>query len=70
MIRTLIFGAIAGYVGKKLYDDGKLTEFKDDLVARYGDAKAELADKTADATRTPTTPAMTSPSVASATNFN
>ena len=42
MIRTLIFGAIAGYVGKKLYDDGKLTEFKDDLVARYGEAKAKL----------------------------
>lgn len=34
MIRTLIFGAIAGYVGKKLYDEGKLTEFKNDLTAR------------------------------------
>jgi len=45
MIRTLIFGAIAGYVGKKLYDDGKLTEFKDDLVARYNDAKAKLEDQ-------------------------
>ena len=44
MIRTLIFGAIAGYVGKKLYDEGKLTEFKNDLVARYSDAKAEIAD--------------------------
>ena len=45
MIRTLIFGAIAGYVGKKLYDEGKLTEFKDDLVARYDQAKADLAAK-------------------------
>ncbi|MDO7834278.1 hypothetical protein Q4610_04395 [Sphingobium sp. HBC34] len=48
MIRTLIFGAIAGYVGKKLYDDGKLTEFKDDLVARYHDAKANLDAQRAD----------------------
>ncbi|MGJ8481303.1 hypothetical protein [Sphingobium yanoikuyae] len=45
MIRTLIFGAIAGYVGKKLYDDGKLTEFKDDLVARYNEARAKLEDQ-------------------------
>lgn len=45
MLRTLIFGAIAGYVGKKLYDEGKLNEFKDDIVARYSQAKAELADK-------------------------
>ena len=44
MIRTLIFGAIAGYVGKKLYDEGKLTEFKDDLVARYNEAKTKLED--------------------------
>jgi hypothetical protein len=49
MIRTLIFGAIAGYVGKKLYDEGKLTEFKDDLVARYNEAKADLAEKRGDA---------------------
>lgn len=47
MIRTLIFGAIAGYVGKKLYDEGKLTEFKDDIVARYGQAKADLDEKRA-----------------------
>ncbi|NWK98202.1 hypothetical protein DM806_21555 [Sphingobium lactosutens] len=45
MIRTLIFGAIAGYVGKKLYDEGKLTEFKDDLVTRYNEAKAKLEDQ-------------------------
>ncbi|KKW92967.1 MULTISPECIES: hypothetical protein [Sphingobium] len=54
MIRTLIFGAIAGYVGKKLYDEGKLTEFKDDLVARYNDAKANLA-----ARETETAPVIT-----------
>ena len=30
---------------RKLYDDGKLTEFKDDLVARYNDAKAKLEDQ-------------------------
>ncbi|MBV2150491.1 hypothetical protein KRZ98_20005 [Sphingobium sp. AS12] len=45
MIRTLIFGAIAGYVGKKLYDDGKLDQFRDDLVSRYNQAKADLADQ-------------------------
>ncbi|WP_340265388.1 hypothetical protein [Sphingobium mellinum] len=43
MIRTLIFGAIAGYVGKKLYDEGKLTEFKDDLVSRYNQARGDLS---------------------------
>ncbi|WP_420145231.1 hypothetical protein [Sphingobium sp.] len=65
MIRTLIFGAIAGYVGKKLYDDGKLTEFKDDLVARYNEAKANLADQRADseapasAATAPTAPLVT-----------
>lgn len=42
MIRTLIFGAIAGYVGKKFYDEGKLTEFKNDLVSRYNQAKSNL----------------------------
>ncbi|HUD92746.1 hypothetical protein [Sphingobium sp.] len=47
MIRTLIFGAIAGYVGKKLYDEGKLTEFKDDLVTRYNEAKTKLEDQRA-----------------------
>ena len=45
MIRTLIFGAIAGHVGKKLYDDGKLDQFRDDLVARYNQAKADLSDQ-------------------------
>lgn len=45
MIRTLIFGAIAGYVGKKLYDEGKLTQFKEDLVSRYNQAKTDLAEK-------------------------
>ena len=59
MIRTLIFGAIAGYVGKKLYDEGKLTEFKNDLVTRYNDAKADLADQRA--------PSATSSSISSPT---
>lgn len=39
MIRTLIFGAIAGYVGKKLYDDGKIDAFRDDLVKRFNELK-------------------------------
>ena len=43
MIRTLIFGAIAGYVGKKLYDEGKLTEFKDDLVSRYHQVRDDIS---------------------------
>lgn len=46
MIRTLIFGAIAGYVGKKLYDEGKLTEFKQDLVSRYNQARDDLSHRT------------------------
>ncbi len=45
MIRTLIFGAIAGYVGKKLYDDGKLTEFKDDLLTRLNIDSDKVAAK-------------------------
>lgn len=63
MIRTLIFGAIAGYVGKKLYDEGKLTEFKDDLVARYNQAKAEIADQRATETVPPVPVTPTSPAV-------
>lgn len=43
MIRTLIFGAIAGYVGKKLYDEGKLTTFKNDLAKRVDTLKADYA---------------------------
>ncbi len=46
MIRTLIFGAIAGYVGKKLYDEGKLTEFKEDLVGRYNQVRGDLSSRT------------------------
>lgn len=60
MIRTLIFGAIAGYVGKKLYDDGKLTAFKNDLVTRYHEAKADLADQGADTPSAPSTPPLAS----------
>lgn len=62
MIRTLIFGAIAGYVGKKLYDEGKLTEFKDDIVARYGEAKAKLDEQRVETATTPAVPLVT-PSV-------
>jgi len=72
MIRTLIFGAIAGYVGKKLYDEGKLTEFKDDLVSRINQARGDLSARTGhssnlgtgsnstglDASSTSSTPAM------------
>ncbi len=64
MIRTLIFGAIAGYVGKKLYDEGKLTEFKDDIVRRYETAKSDLeAQKSGTATSviTPSAPLTTAP---------
>lgn len=53
MLRTLIFGAIAGYVGKKLYDEGKLTEFKEDLVGRYNQAKADIAEKRSDSDYAP-----------------
>jgi hypothetical protein len=64
MIRTLIFGAIAGYVGKKLYDDGKLTEFKNDLVTRYNEAKASIAEQRAEVE--PTTAPLISPSTSPA----
>ena len=64
MIRTLIVGAIAGYVGKKLYDEGKLTEFKNDLVSRYNDAKVKLDEQRADgATTSPIVSSSTAPSV-------
>jgi hypothetical protein len=54
MIRTLIFGAIAGYVGKKLYDEGKLTDFKNDLTARLN----LDPDPAAPATTAATTPGV------------
>jgi hypothetical protein len=58
MIRTLIFGAIAGYVGKKLYDEGKLTEFKNDLVTRYNDAKVKLDEQRAASDSSSTSPVI------------
>ncbi len=73
MIRTLIFGAIAGYVGKKLYDEGKLTEFKEDLVTRYNKARDDISNRTGNSTSsslggsnmspaiTPTQPRHTAP---------
>ncbi|SCW69159.1 hypothetical protein SAMN02927924_02179 [Sphingobium faniae] len=60
MIRTLIFGAIAGYVGKKLYDEGKLTAFRNDLATRYNEAKAHIAVQRADE-RSPNPASSTSP---------
>lgn len=64
MIRTLIFGAIAGYVGKKLYDEGKLTEFKDDLVSRYGQAREDLSNRTGSSSSNSLSGGDLSPSVA------
>ena len=61
MIRTLIFGAIAGYVGKKLYDEGKLTEFTDDLKARYQQVRNDISDRSA-STSTMTPPRTSMPS--------
>lgn len=52
MIRTLVFGAIAGYVGKKLYDEGKLTEFKEDLVSRYHQVRDDISARSAQASST------------------
>lgn len=34
MLRTLIAGALIGFAGKKLYESGKLDEFKNDLKTR------------------------------------
>ncbi|WP_336963970.1 hypothetical protein [Sphingobium aquiterrae] len=34
MLRMLILGGIVAYVGKKLHDEGTLTQFKDDLTRR------------------------------------
>lgn len=61
MIRTLIFGAIAGYVGKKLYDEGKLTEFKEDLVSRYQQAREGISSNSSTSADTShsSTPAIT-----------
>lgn len=59
MIRTLIFGAIAGYVGKKLYDEGKLTEFKEDLVTRYNKARDDISNRTGSRLGSDMSPAIT-----------
>ena len=59
MIRTLIFGAIAGYVGKKLYDEGKLTEFKEDLVGRYNQVRGDLSSRTGSSSSSDMSPAVT-----------
>ncbi|EQB12347.1 MULTISPECIES: hypothetical protein [Sphingobium] len=66
MIRTLIFGAIAGYVGKKLYDEGKLTEFKNDLSTRFNEAKVKLDEQRAQNGVTTDTTPMVSPTTSTA----
>lgn len=60
MIRTLIFGAIAGYVGKKLYDDGKIDAFRDDLVKRFNELK-QPAPADAPTAAAPATPPAAAP---------
>ena len=66
MIRTLIFGAIAGYVGKKLYDEGKLTEFKNDLNTRFSEAKVKLDEQRAQNGAVTDTAPMVSPTTSAA----
>jgi hypothetical protein len=39
MLRTLIFGAIVGLVGKKLYDSGALNEFAADVQNRLNEVR-------------------------------
>ncbi|MDF0543668.1 hypothetical protein PX699_15055 [Sphingobium sp. H39-3-25] len=58
MLRTLIFGGIVAYVGKKLYDDGTLTQFRDDLARRLRpeDAGDRQPSKTGTAPPAATTP--------------
>lgn len=58
MLRTLIFGAIAGIVGKKLYESGAIDEFVADAKARYREATAERG------AATPATRPAADPSVA------
>lgn len=54
MLRTLIFGAILGYAGKKLYESGALKEFSDDLKTRISDT--HIANRPVPATATATAP--------------
>jgi len=70
MIRTLIFGAIAGYVGKKLYDEGKLTEFKEDLVGRYNQARNDLSNQTGNSSSSSLSGSDISPAVTSTQQRN
>ena len=48
MLRTLVFGVIAGIVGKKLYDNGSIDRFGDDLKTRLGEAKESFDSKVAE----------------------
>ena len=43
-IRTLVFGALVGVVGKKLYENGSLDRFAEDVKTRYGEAKEKVEE--------------------------
>lgn len=42
LLRTIVFGAIVGAVGKKLYDNGSLDRFGQDLKTRAGEAREKF----------------------------
>ncbi len=44
VLRTLVFGALVGVVGKKLYENGSLDRFAEDVKARYGEAKEKVEE--------------------------
>lgn len=44
VLRTLVFGALVGVVGKKLYENGSLDRFAEDVKTRYGDAKDKFEE--------------------------
>jgi hypothetical protein len=50
LLRTLVFGAIVGVVGKKLYENGSLERFGDDLKTRAGEAREKFEQLRAERT--------------------
>ncbi|WP_443970335.1 hypothetical protein [Sphingobium sp. CR28] len=50
VLRTLVFGALVGVVGKKLYENGSLDRFAEDVKARYGEAKEKVEEARASRT--------------------
>ncbi len=44
LLRTIVFGAIVGVVGKKLYDNGSLDRFGEDLKTRAGEAREKFEE--------------------------